>query len=159
MELAVVMAIVLIIAAFAIPNLLRARESASDAATTSALRTITIGQVTYYSLYHGYAPSLKALGPPKNGAPPSAEAADLIDEQLASGYRSGYRFRYSAIDSDGDGMVDRYLVYAEPLNGGKKYFFVDEHAVIHRDTDRNDDNGRPSGTIGSGSPQNGPTQN
>lgn len=126
-----VLAIVLVLAAIAIPNLLRARDSANEAAATGALRTITMVQIIYQALYHGYAPSLQDLGPPPPGTMPSANAADLIDSQLASGYKSGYLFKYAAVDRDGDGVPDGYEVNAEPAKQGSgRSLFVNESTDI-----------------------------
>jgi type IV pilus assembly protein PilA len=102
-ELLIVVAIILIIAAIAIPNLLRARISANEAAAASSLRTINTAQVTYQSTYPtmGYAGSIAALGPPAlTGCPasgPVPEHACLIDFGLASATvpgaaKSGYYF-------------------------------------------------------------------
>ena len=65
-ELLIVVAIILIIAAIAIPNLLRSRIAANEAAAIGALRTIITGQVTYAGQYPlvGYAATLLVLGPP-----------------------------------------------------------------------------------------------
>src|SRR5215813_5288739 len=67
-ELLIVVAIILIIAAIAIPNLLRARISANDSAAAATIRTINTAEVTYSTTYvsAGYSPSLAVLGP--NGA-------------------------------------------------------------------------------------------
>lgn len=129
-EVIIVLMIILALAALAIPNLLQARGTANEAAAEGALRTITIGQITYYALYQGYAPSLQALGPPKTGLLPSADAADLIDSRLASGSRSGYRFLYSIVDVNGDGIADGYVVNADPENGGRNGLLVDQTGVI-----------------------------
>jgi type IV pilus assembly protein PilA len=89
-ELLIVVAIILIIAAIAIPNLLRARMAANEAAAASSVRTINTTQVTYQSTYPtmGYANSIAALGPPAStGCPasgPVAANACLIDFGLAS---------------------------------------------------------------------------
>lgn len=131
-ELIVTLAIVLVLAAIAIPNLLRARDSANEAAATGAMRTITMSQIVYHALYHGYAPSLQDLGPPPPGTAPSANAADLIDAHLAGGYKSGYIFKYAAVDRDGDGIPDGYEVIAEPARAGSgRSLFVNETTDIH----------------------------
>src|SRR5438094_8975810 len=64
-ELLIVVAIILIIAAIAIPNLLRARIAANEASAVSSLRTINTAEVTYSTTYPtvGYAATLAALGP------------------------------------------------------------------------------------------------
>jgi len=133
-ELAVVVCIVLVLMAIAVPNLLQARNTAYEASATAALRTISMGQTTYFALYQGYAPSLRALGQPPRGSFPSASAADVIDLQLASGTQGVYRFRYSAIDTNGDGIIEGYWVVAEPLGGGRRtVFFVDQTGLVGRE--------------------------
>jgi type IV pilus assembly protein PilA len=98
-ELLIVVAIILIIAAIAIPNLLRARMAANESSAVSALRTINTGEVTYNSTYPtvGYAATLVALGP--SAATPCAASstnACLIDGVLATGTKSGFIFNGTA---------------------------------------------------------------
>lgn len=113
-----VLSIVLVLLSIAVPPLLRARDAANHAAAAGALHSITVGQTTYFTLYQGYAPTLKALGPPRDGQSASADAAGLIDAALAAGYRNGYRFRYIVLRRDENGLVIEYLVSAEPLRDG-----------------------------------------
>ena len=63
-ELLIVVAIILIIAAIAIPNLLRARIAANESSSVSSIRTINTAEVTYLTAYPtvGYSPTLVALG-------------------------------------------------------------------------------------------------
>ncbi|MGC2695413.1 MAG: prepilin-type N-terminal cleavage/methylation domain-containing protein [Candidatus Angelobacter sp.] len=98
-ELLIVVAIILIIAAIAIPNLLRSKMSANDSAAASTLRTLNTAQVTYATNYPslGYALSFRVLGP--NAAPPACDAtgACLIDNVLAAtalgpNPKSGYNY-------------------------------------------------------------------
>src|SRR5437762_1081967 len=63
-ELLIVVAIILIIAAIAIPNLLKARIAANQASAVGSLRTIVTSEVSYQSSYGGYSPTLVALGGP-----------------------------------------------------------------------------------------------
>jgi type IV pilus assembly protein PilA len=102
-ELLIVVAIILIIAAIAIPNLLRARISANESSAASSIRTVNTAQVSYNSTYPlaGYSNSMAALGPPAStGCPaggPVAANACLIDFGLASAIapataKSGYYF-------------------------------------------------------------------
>ena len=87
-ELLIVVAIILIIAAIAIPNLLRARIAANESSAASGIRTINTAEVSYFSTYQTYAPLLTNLGP--GGplvacpAPPVAATACLVDGVLAS---------------------------------------------------------------------------
>src|SRR4051812_14993355 len=88
-ELLIVVAIILIIAAIAIPNLLRSRIAANEASAVGSIRTINTSEVTYASTYpnQGFA-TLANLG----GAGGSSTGAGLIDSVLASGTKSGYVF-------------------------------------------------------------------
>ena len=102
-ELLIVVAIILIIAAIAIPNLLRARISANEASAARSIRTIATGQVSYISAYPttGYSATVAALGPPaQTGCPatgPVVANACLIDWTLSqatvvAAAKSGYYF-------------------------------------------------------------------
>jgi type IV pilus assembly protein PilA len=91
-ELLIVVAIILIIAAIAIPNLLRSRMAANQASAVGAIRTIVTSQVTYNSTWGiGYANSLANLGGGA-GCAASAATACLIDPVLSTGVKSGYNF-------------------------------------------------------------------
>ena len=86
-ELLIVVAIILIIAAIAIPNLLRARIAANESSAASGIRTINTAEVSYWSSYQQYATLLSNLGPggPITPCPGAVLAtACLIDGQLAS---------------------------------------------------------------------------
>ena len=102
-ELLIVVAVILIIAAIAIPSLLRARINANEASAVASLRTINTSQVAYQTAYpnEGYAPSLLALGPPPGVgcAAPSSANACLVDSSLANAGttpKSGYIFTVTA---------------------------------------------------------------
>jgi prepilin-type N-terminal cleavage/methylation domain-containing protein len=112
-ELLIVVAIILIIAAIAIPNLLRARIAANESSAVGSIRTINTAMVSYNSAYPtvGFAANLTALT--SNGcAPPDSTQACLIDTQLASGTKSGYAF--SAAGS-GTSPASSYYAAASPL--------------------------------------------
>src|SRR6516162_5939263 len=92
-ELLIVVAIILIIAAIAIPNLLRSRMAANEASAVGSLRTINTAAVTYSTTYGiGYPGTLLMLGP---AATASSATADLIDSVLSAGIKSGYSFTYT----------------------------------------------------------------
>jgi prepilin-type N-terminal cleavage/methylation domain-containing protein len=95
-ELLIVVAIILIIAAIAIPNLLRARISANEASAVSSLRTYNTACITYNSTYGYYPPLASDLGP-SNGSIPTSTSADLLDQVLgaATPQKSGYNFTYT----------------------------------------------------------------
>ncbi len=85
-ELLIVVAIILIIAAIAIPNLLKSRIAANEASAVGSVRTLNTGQVTYDNLCQVYSPSILAL----NTGGGCAAAAQIIDPALATGTKSGY---------------------------------------------------------------------
>lgn len=124
----------LIIAAIAIPNLLRARMAANEASSVGLLRVLNAAQIAYASTYpKGYAPDMAALGPPVAGAHADANRADLIDEVLATGRKSGYVFNYSVTGKDENGLPNAYTITADPAEPGttgRRHFFTDETGVI-----------------------------
>ena len=90
-ELLIVIAIILIILAMALPKLNKARMQAFETGAIKAITTIHTAQAQYYSTFGKYADSLTALGPPTSGNP-SASAADLISGDMASGEKGGYKY-------------------------------------------------------------------
>ncbi len=92
-ELLIVVAIILIIAAIAIPNLLRAKMAANEASAVSAIRTITTAETTYASTWgSGYALDLASLGGITSPCIATAAAACIIDQTLSTGTKAGYTF-------------------------------------------------------------------
>ncbi len=93
-ELLIVIAIILVIAAIAIPNMMRAKISANEASAVASIRTISTAETTYASTYPtvGYTCTLGELGPPPSGSPMSSNAAGILDNVLASGQKAGYNF-------------------------------------------------------------------
>ena len=130
-ELLIVVAIILIIAAIAIPNLLQARVAANEASAVGSLRTINTAEVTYNSSYPtvGYAPTLAALGGTNCSAPDQTQAC-LIDSSLSSGLKSGYSFSATGI---GTPLIGEYFAAGLPNGGGNRSFCSTEDAVIHFD--------------------------
>jgi type IV pilus assembly protein PilA len=94
-ELLIVVAIILIIAAIAIPNLLRARIAANESSAAASVRTLGTAQITYSNAYPatGYAATIGALGPSAAACTtPSSTNACVIDYVLSLGTKSGYTF-------------------------------------------------------------------
>ena len=94
-ELLIVVAIILIIAAIAIPNLLRARIAANESSAVASIRTLNTAQISYNSAYPtvGFAAGLSNLAGTCSGSTiPTSASACLIDSQLAAGQKSGYSF-------------------------------------------------------------------
>jgi type IV pilus assembly protein PilA len=131
-ELLIVVAVILIIAAIAIPNFMRSKMRANEASAVSSLRSITTADVVYSTTYNiGYPPSLAALG--GSGSVIDQTNAGLIDSVLSSGSKSGYTFTYAATSSDANGNVLTYSANADPvLQGttGDTHFFVDQTSII-----------------------------
>src|ERR1035437_8856670 len=104
-ELLIVVAIILIIAAIAVPNLLKSKMAANEASAAASLRTIGTAEVTYSSTYNqGFAGTLAQLGPTATGCTSVTSAcSDLIDSVLSGinpaatpPVKSGYTFTYAA---------------------------------------------------------------
>jgi type IV pilus assembly protein PilA len=144
-ELLIVVAIILIIAAIAIPNLLRARMSANDSAAAASTRTITTGEVAYFDAYPGlgFAPDLPTLG----GVSPctaSVTTGCLIDNYLATNGggagKSGYNFNATGSASGASLIDDQYYVTATPLSAqyGTRSLCAIQDAVLRI---------QPAGTI------------
>jgi len=135
-ELLIVIAVIMIIAALAIPQLLRAKMSANESAAASALRTLATQEANYDSAWNsGYSPTLAAMGPPLPGNPPSPSNADLIDQVFASGIRGGYQFLYTPLIPSGSPTVTGYTVNANPISPGitgDSYFYLDQSNVIRQ---------------------------
>jgi prepilin-type N-terminal cleavage/methylation domain-containing protein len=135
-ELMIVVAVIMIIAALAVPQLLRARMAANEAAAVSALRTITTQEVNYNATWSsGYSPTLVALGPPTPGTSASPSSSDLIDQVLASGIRGGYQFLYTPLTPSGLTAPTGFTVNANPLSPGitgEWYFFADQSNIIRQ---------------------------
>ena len=131
-ELLIVVAIILIIAAIAIPNLLRSRIAANEASAVGSLRTINTAQVTYSSTYPatGYASTLAVLGPGTAGnTSANSSNAVLIDFVLGCPSqpctKSGYLFTLSG-GTPVNGAIYTYTTNADPVTQdqtGHRHFY------------------------------------
>jgi type IV pilus assembly protein PilA len=112
-ELLIVVAIILIIAAIAIPNLLRARIAANESSAVASVRTLNTAQISYNSAYPtiGFASDLGSLAGTVC-TPPTSAGACLIDTQLSSGNKSGYSFLMTGVTGS---PASTYQVVATPL--------------------------------------------
>jgi type IV pilus assembly protein PilA len=144
-ELLIVVAIILIIAAIAIPQLLRARIAANEAAAAETVRTITTASMAYSSTWgNGFPPTLAALGGP-SGAPATCDLSSLMDPIVTTppNQKSGFAFAYTAVGPPvvapggcGSPGSNAYLVTAAPVNEGVtgiRSFCSDEPATIRYD--------------------------
>jgi type IV pilus assembly protein PilA len=143
-ELLIVVAIILIIAAIAIPNLLRARMAANQASGLSNLRTITSASITYWSTYgDGYPPALPTLG---GVGVANCNGALLLDETLTvppfqkSGYQLDYQPQGAPVPNPPAACAapgfDSYLTTSVPVvvgQTGQTSYCSREPGVIHFD--------------------------
>lgn len=130
-ELLIVVAIILIIAAIAIPNLLRAKIAANEASAVGSLRTLNTACIAYSTSYGQFPAALSNLGPVASAGTASSTSADLIDSVLAAGTKSGYTFVYTAGSSN-----QSYTITAKPIvagQTGQRMFFTDQSGVIRAD--------------------------
>ena len=130
-ELLIVVAIILIIASIAIPNLLRARMSANEASAVGAVRTLNTAQISYNSAYPsvGYAATLADLGG-TSCSPPSSTGACLIDTQLASGTKNGYTYTLSGVTGTPAATYGVIAAPSVPNQTGVRYFCSFADAVV-----------------------------
>src|SRR5579862_2703062 len=127
-ELLIVVAIILIIAAIAIPNLLRARIAANEASAVGSMRTINTSATSYASTYgNGFPAGLSALGTKTAGdVTATCSEALLVDEVLTTGKKSGYNFAMAdgtgdtpnAAPTGGCAGWNTYTVTAAPITAG-----------------------------------------
>ena len=138
-ELLIVVAIILIIAAIAIPNLLRARMSANESSAVGSIRTLNTAEVTYNSGYPavGFASTLAQLGGAAGAAcTPTSAASCLIDSVLTAGAKSGYNFT-AGIGAAAATPQLSYNVIANPVTAnqtGIRSFCSMEDAVVRGTT-------------------------
>lgn len=134
MELMIVIALILIVAAMAIPSIVDAKIHADEASAVASIRAINTAEITYQATYGGFADSLANLG----GAEPcskSAATACLLDQSLAGGVKSGYVFAATGGNPSG-GENTSYVVGAAPEvfdRTGKRLFCSTEKSVIRAD--------------------------
>jgi prepilin-type N-terminal cleavage/methylation domain-containing protein len=124
-ELLIVVAIILILAAIAAPKLNQNRMHTQETAAIRQIGTIHTTQTQYYSQFARYATTLAELGPPASGQP-GPSAADLIPEDLSKGKKTGYIFNVQ-------GSPTGYIVTAVPEvynSSGRRSFYSDQTLVI-----------------------------
>jgi type IV pilus assembly protein PilA len=131
-ELLIVVAIILIIAAIAIPNLIRARMQANEASAVSSIHAINTAEISYSTAFSGigYSAALADLG--DGGTSPcagTATASCYIDSSLAAGTKSGYTFRYTQDSSSTPAL--RYTILVDPVtrgtSGQRSYYSSDSN--------------------------------
>jgi type IV pilus assembly protein PilA len=139
-ELLIVVAIILIIAAIAIPNLMRSRMAANESSAVGAVRTINTAEVSYAAAFPdtGYSLDLTSLGGTAAQCAPGTVATTAsgcyIDVLLSiTKQKSGYKFDAAGAKLGGSTTNNVYTVTAEPLgigSTGNRAFFSDQSGVI-----------------------------
>ena len=137
-ELLIVIAIILIIAAIAIPNLVKSRIAANQVAAVKSLQAIREGEEMYALTYGQYSPNLSSLGPGSGTG--SASAAGVIDSVLAgagnTSTKQGYTFTYTATPNSA-GHFDTYSISAAPSTPGStgvNYYYTDQTGVTRQNS-------------------------
>lgn len=141
-ELLIVIAIILIIAAIAIPNLLRARMAANDSSAAGSMHAINVAEVGYFGSYEliGFPATLSPLGGADPCTPSSATAC-LIDQIVAGGStKSGYTFAATGAAAAGSPTNNQFYATGTPVSGvtGTRAYCSSEDMVIRL---------QPAGTI------------
>lgn len=136
-ELLIVVAIILVIAAIAIPNLLRSRMAANEAAAVSALRAITTAEHAYNQAYPdvGFTCTMSALGPPGSGQPNSQSGAGILDPVVAGGTKSGYSFVLSACTGTPVSTFTSTGVPSQVGGTGQRAFCSDASGILRYSED------------------------
>jgi type IV pilus assembly protein PilA len=131
-EVLLVVAIILIIAAIAIPNYIHSKERANESGAVQNLRTITTAETVYSTEYSiGYTTSLAQLG--GTSVTVDQNNAGLIDSVLATGIKAGYTYTYSVLSTDSSGDVQDFSVNADPVipgQTGDQHYYTDESNII-----------------------------
>ena len=132
-ELLVVVAVILIIAAIAIPNYIQTKMRANEAAAVQNLRNIATAELVYSSTYgvnFTAGPGLSQLS--GSGINPDQNNAGLIDGVLATGLKQGYLINYTPLTVDAQGHTVTYSLTADPQSAtsGQRHFYTDQTCVI-----------------------------
>jgi prepilin-type N-terminal cleavage/methylation domain-containing protein len=126
-ELLIVIAIILVILAVAVPKLGSAKMNANEMVVIREIQTIHQAQTQYMSQFGRFATTLNELGPPTSGGP-SPQSSDLIPSSLASGEKDGYLFVMTATPQG-------YTLNVNPKvynSTGRRTFFSDQSMTIHQ---------------------------
>ena len=141
MELLIVISIMLILMLIAIPNMLNLTATANETSAIQSLRTIHEAEIQYNTTFpqNGYACSLTALGGNASSGAPTAQSAQLLQQDLASGIKSGYAFNITNCQKTTVNNQDMYTSWeatAVPQAVGKtghNGFCLDMSGEIRKD--------------------------
>ncbi len=141
MELLIVIAIILILMLMAIPTIGSLTKKGNETSAINSVQTVTKAQIQYQSSYpaNGFACTLGALGGDPSAGPPSPAAAQVLQGDLTSGYKSGYIFTLTCNDKvtiNGTDRSNGYTITAIPQTVGKtgdRGFCSDQAGIIKYD--------------------------
>lgn len=124
MELLIVISIILILMLMAIPTMGNMKKHANETSAIQSLHAISMAEIQYESTYpaNGYACTLAALGGDPNSGAPSPAAAQMLQGDLSSGFKSGYIFTIgncTKVSINGTDRITGYTVTAVPQTVGK----------------------------------------
>ncbi len=124
MELLIVVAILMIIGAVAVPKIGQALINAKEMAATREIHNLNQAQIQYMSQFGRYATSLAELGTPASGQP-SPSGAGLISDEMTKGVKNGYQYIVQ-------GTQTGFTINANPLSQatGRRTFYCDQTGVI-----------------------------
>jgi type IV pilus assembly protein PilA len=133
-ELLIVVAIILVIAAIAIPNLLRARMAANDSSAAASIHAIDVAEASYFGTYNsvGFPLTITPLSGPDPCTPTTAAACLLDESLLAPAGKSGYTFAATGSASAGSAINNQFYSTATPINnltGTRAYCSVEDLVI------------------------------
>jgi type IV pilus assembly protein PilA len=131
-ELLIVVAVILVIAAIAIPSFMRSKMAANEASAVQTVRDINTAEAAYSIQFGmGYSTNLSSLG--GTGTVATTSNALLLDPVVSTGSKDGFTFTYAVTGTDSVGNPNAYSVNGTPLRvgaTGNRWFFSDQTAVI-----------------------------
>ena len=141
MELLIVMSIMIILMLIAIPNFISMKAQADETSAIQSLRAIYQAQIQYQTDFpaNGFSCSLAALGGNSTSGPPTAQAAQVLQGDLATGQKSGYTFNIvncTKVTVNNQDMYTSYEATAVPQSVGKsghRGFCIDQAGEIKAD--------------------------
>ena len=139
-ELLIVVGVILIITAIAIPNLIRSRIAANEASAAGTIRQISIAEMSYHTTYSsvGFAPDLASLGGPAAGCSPSQAHACILDSVVSAGTKSGYQFFAAGFLGVGGTTNTTFVASSAPLvfnsTGVRQFCLATDDGVVRAKT-------------------------
>jgi prepilin-type N-terminal cleavage/methylation domain-containing protein len=115
-ELLIVVCVILIIAAIAVPNLMRAKIAANESSAAETVRQIATAELTYHTSYPtvGYSPDLPSLGGAASGCSPSPSGACIVDSVVTGGSKTGYLFFAAGFAPGGSTVNTQFVASSAP---------------------------------------------